>query len=187
MNYARGISYSVFLALTLGAAAVVLAQDRQAFIERLSTAISQAFNEYDPDRQVRPAALEILNANESLSEALRNSLNEEFEGVPNALDAAQDALREAGEVLLEIAGQEIFLTGASRLQNESFFVVRDVAPETASDALKLLGEACLENADMIENLLVGENEVDVLRSVLADVSSMRLVVASFYGLSEREG
>lgn len=184
MRITRRPAIYISLAIAVGGAAIVFAQDRQALIERLSAAFSDAFNAYDPDRQVRPAALEILNANEALSEAFRSSLNENYESVPDALDTAEGALQKAGRILIDVSGQEVFRTDASRLQSELFFIVRDSRPETASDALLELGNASLVNASAISNLLVGEGEVDVLRSVLADVSSMRLVIASFYGLSD---
>lgn len=174
------------LLLLVGISAAVLAQEeaREAFIARFSEAFTGAMNEFDPDRQVRPAAIEILNANDHLSQALRSSLNEEFESVPNSLDEAEEALRSASDILLEISTQGFFASDAVRMQGDLFFLVRDAVPETSGDALKTLGEASLENADLIGNLVGNSEEISILRTVLTDVSSMRLAIASFYGLNE---
>lgn len=184
MKIGRAASYLVPLTLIMSAAVIVFAQSREAFVGKFASAISDALNEYDPDRQVRPAALEILNANEALSVALRSGLSENFEEVPGFLDDAEEALSAAGGILLEISGQEYFQSDGARFQNELFFLARDATPETTSAALVILGEACLENAERISTLLGGEGEIEILRSILTDVSFMRLVVATFYGLSE---
>lgn len=181
MKSDKQISFYVFLTIIAMAAAVV-AQDRQAFIERLSSALSEAFEAYDSDKQVRPAALEILNANEALSAAFRRSLNEDFEGVSGALEDAQGALLRAGGIFIEIAGQDAFREDAVRLQNELFFISRGSPPETASDALFEFGNACIENATILSNLVSGEGDLSILRAVLSDVSALRLAIASFYGI-----
>jgi hypothetical protein len=181
MNNQRAVALASIFVLGVGTSALVLAQDRDAFIERLSMAWTEALNAYDPDRQVGPAAIQVLNANEFITEALRSSINEQFDLVPNNLDDAEEALRDAGRILLEIADQEVFLTDASRLQSELFFVVRDQVPATTSDALKALGDACFQSADTLSGLLGGRDDVSSLRLVLSDVSEMRLVIVAFYG------